>query len=76
MFVVVVTRESEDAVSDVLLAGQPSYYVAYDADGSVFEAYEAHYVPYSVIYGRKGRIQWVGNPSSLTDSDIERVTKK
>lgn len=76
MFVVVVTRESEDAVSDVLLAGQPSYYVAYDADGSVFEAYEAYYVPYSVIYGRKGRIQWVGNPSSLTDSDIERVTKK
>ena len=76
MTVVVVTRESGDAVSDVLLSGQPSYYVAYDADGSVFEVYEAHYVPYSVICGRRGRVQWVGNTLSLTDCDIERITKK
>ena len=57
-------------------AGRMTVVVVTRESGDVFEAYEAHYVPYSVICGRRGRVQWVGNTLSLTDCDIERITKK
>lgn len=60
--VIVVTREKNDAVISSLLGGNPSYRVGYDGDGSVFSAFSARYVPYSVIYDKRGRILWVGNP--------------
>lgn len=71
--VIVVTREDDSAVTSALLQGNPSYRVGYDGDGSVFSAFSARYVPYSVITDRRGRILWVGNPSSLTDADITGI---
>ena len=65
--VIVVTREKNDAVISSLLGGNPSYRVGYDGDGS------ARYVPYSVIYDKRGRILWVGNPSSLSAADVADI---
>ena len=56
-----------------LLGGNPSYRVGYDGDGSVFSAFSARYVPYSVIYDKRGRILWVGNPSSLSAADVADI---
>lgn len=52
---------------------QPSYRVGYDGNGSVFSAFSARYVPYSVIYDKRGRILWVGNPSSLSAADVADI---
>ena len=71
--VIVVTREKDDAVISSLLGGNPSYRVGYDGDGSVFSAFSARYVPYSVIYDKRGRILWVGNPSSLSAADVADI---
>ena len=71
--VIVVTREKNDAVISSLLGGNPSYRVGYDGDGSVFSAFSARYVPYSVIYDKRGRILWVGNPSSLSAADVADI---
>lgn len=43
------------------------------AMGSVFSAFSARYVPYSVIYDKRGRILWVGNPSSLSAADVADI---
>ncbi len=71
--VIVVTREKDDAVISSLLGGNPSYRVGYDGNGSVFSAFSARYVPYSVIYDKRGRILWVGNPSSLSAADVADI---
>ena len=71
--VIVVTGEKYDAVISSLLGGNPSYRVGYDGDGSVFSAFSARYVPYSVIYDKRGRILWVGNPSSLSAADVADI---
>ena len=67
--VVVITRERSDSVLNLLTAGKPSYYVALD-DGKIATAFNAQYVPYSVIANRRGRVVWLGNPITLTNEKI------
>lgn len=74
--VIVLTREDAPAVTGRLLEGNPSYYAGYDASGTAFTSFEARYVPYSVIYDKRGRVLWVGNPSTLSNADVERIIKK
>ena len=66
------TREKDDAVISSLLGGNPSYRVGYDGDGSVFSLL-GPLCPYSVIYDKRGRILWVGNPSSLSAADVADI---
>lgn len=73
--VVVVTRESDSSVKTMLTERNPAYYAALDPDGATFSAYRATYVPYSVIYDRRGRIVWLGNPTSLSNDDIMEMLK-
>lgn len=73
--VIVITRENDPAVTSALLAGDPSYFVGYDGDGSVSSAFTALYVPYSVISDKRGRILWLGNPSSLSNADVAVIIK-
>ena len=73
--VVVVTRENGEPATTSLLKGSPAYRVGYDSDGAVFSTFSARYVPYSVIYDKRGRILWVGNPSSLSVADIADIIR-
>lgn len=73
--VVVLTREDDPTVTARLLDGNPAYYAGYDGTGAAFNSFEARYVPYAVIYDKRGRVLWVGNPSSLSDSDIKTLIK-
>jgi hypothetical protein len=73
--VVVVTREQGDNIRTMLTERNPAYFAAFDPDGATFSAYRANYVPYSVIYDRKGRIVWLGNPTSLSNDDIMEMLK-
>lgn len=73
--VVVVTRENDTVVTGRILEGNPSYYVGYDGEGTAFTSFEARYVPYSVIYDKRGRVLWVGNPSSLSNTEVEEIIK-
>lgn len=68
--VVVITREQSNAVNNMLRANNPAYYAAVDDGGKTFSAYSVLYVPYSVITDRKGRIIWLGNPTSLSNDKI------
>lgn len=74
--VIVLTREDDPAVTGRLLEGNPSYYAGYDGAGTAFNSFGARYVPYSVIYDKRGRVLWVGNPSALSNADVERLIKK
>ncbi len=71
--VVVVTREQGDRIKTMLTERNPAYHAAFDPDGATFSAYKATYVPYSVIYDRRGRIVWLGNPTSLSNDDILKM---
>ncbi len=73
--VIVVTREQDADVKTMLTERKPAYYAAYDSGGATFSAYKATYVPYSVLYDRKGRIVWLGNPTSLSNDDIIKMLK-
>ncbi len=73
--VIVVTREENTDVKTMLTERNPAYYAGLDRDGSTFASYWATYVPYSVIYDRRGRIVWLGNPTSLSDDDIIKMLK-
>lgn len=73
--VVVVTRQDEPQARAMLLDGQPHYSVGYDADGTVSAAFAANYIPYAVIYDRRGRVLWAGNPSSLGVQEIAQYVK-
>lgn len=73
--VIIVTKESDPAVTGRLLEGNPSYYSAYDGGGAAFTSFGARYVPYAVIFDKRGRVLWVGNPSSLSDNDIATILK-
>lgn len=71
--VVVVTREDSPAVKGML--GYKAFFSAIDDNGKTFSAFSALYVPYAVIVDRKGRVAWLGNPSTLTDDDIADLIK-
>lgn len=74
MVVVVVTREHTPNVAAQLTSGGPAYYPLLDS-GTTFPAYKVQYVPFSVIYDRKGRILWLGNPSSMSKEEIMQFAK-
>lgn len=73
--VIIITRESDPAVTSVILNGNPSYYVGLDEGGKIFSAYSAQYVPYSVVSDKKQRILWVGNPTSMSNEDVLQLIK-
>lgn len=72
--VVVVTKEDSPEVGAMLTEGAPAYSVGYDT-GSTFPDFEARYVPYAVLYDRRGRILWVGNPTTMKNEDIIGMLK-
>lgn len=71
--VVVVTREHDPKVKSLITNGGPAYYAMLDDAGKTFTAYGTKFVPYAVIYDRKGRVIWLGNPTSLTNEDIIKM---
>lgn len=71
--VVVVTHEDSPQVRE-LLAGK-AFFAAIDDEGKTFSSYSALYVPYAVIVDRRGRVAWLGNPSTLTAADITELIK-
>lgn len=73
MSVVVITRENDARVRE-LLDGK-AFFAAVDDDGKTFSAYSAFYVPYAVIADRRGRVTWLGNPTSLTEADITQYIR-
>lgn len=71
--VIVVTRENTAPVTQ-MLSGK-SYFAVLDDEGKTFSAYSAIYVPYTVIADRRGRVVWLGNPTSITDKEIADLIK-
>lgn len=70
MKVVVVTSQPREIVEDLLNTAS-GYFVAIDTNRKIHLAYGVKYVPYSVIVDSKGRLVWLGNSKTLTDSLIE-----
>ncbi len=74
--VVVVTREDSGEVASMLTGGSPAYFVALDDGGKTFSAFAARYVPYCVILDKRGRVVWVGNPTSLDEETVLKGLNK
>lgn len=75
LVVVVVTREQSPDVISTLTDGNPAYYPMIDSANQTFSAYKVQFVPYSVLSDRKGRIVWLGNPTTLSNDEIIKLLK-
>lgn len=70
MIVIVLVRDDSDNAKSILTSGNPSYYPAIDDAGKTFSTFGIKYIPYAVLYDKRGRILWVGNPSSISNNEI------
>lgn len=73
--VVVISHDTAANIDEVMGSSSKPYYVAIDDNSKTFTAYGVQYVPYGVLVDRKGRIAWMGNPSSLKIETIENLIK-
>lgn len=65
--VIVLTRENNDAIAQLVKDFGGQYSIGYDVDGKVFEAFGVRFVPFSMVVDGKGNLLWQGNLSQFTD---------
>lgn len=68
--VVVMAKDESGNAVQMLTSGSPSYYPAIDDGGKTFTAFGVKYIPYAVLYDKRGRILWLGNPNSISNEEI------
>lgn len=73
MGVAILLRESAEEVGSQLTPA--GYHVGFDHEGKSFKNYEVNYLPFAVILDRKNNLLWFGNPSTLTDAQLEKILK-
>lgn len=73
--IVVLAKDDSGNTIPMLTAGNPSYYPAIDDSGKTFTAYGVKYIPYAVLYDKRGRILWLGNPSSVSNNELSGYIK-
>lgn len=73
--VIVLTKEHSDEAKEILTNGTPLYYPAFDDEGKTFEAFGVKYIPYAVIYNRRGKIKWIGGSTTLTNEEVIEIIK-
>ncbi len=72
--VVLVARQSAPVMREIL-PPDAAFYTGIDGDGSAFAAYGVQFVPFAVWIDARGRVQWFGNPETLTPAQIETLLK-
>lgn len=73
--VVVIAREAKDKVMSLGLDRNSKFYPAIDDNSKTFTNYGVQFVPFGAVVDGKGRLAWFGNPSSLSDSELQGYIK-
>ena len=71
--VVVVAREPQEQIAEMMLHEYQHFYVAIDEAGTIFKSFDVRYVPYSVLTNHRGVILWTGNSALLDQSTIDKI---
>lgn len=64
--VVVLTRENNDAIAQLVKDFGSKYCIGYDQDGKAFEALGVKFVPFSMMVDSKNNLLWQGNLSQFS----------
>lgn len=72
--IIVLTRENNDAIAELVREHGSEYYFGYDPQGDVFTSFGVKFVPFSMAVDPKGNLQWQGNLLQFTP-DIMKTMK-
>ena len=48
--------------------------VAFDENGRTFRYFGVKFIPFCVIHNKKSRVKWCGNPLSLSQTTLDKIT--
>lgn len=72
--VIVITQEEADKVAPILKPHLSDHFgVAFDQEKRIFSNFGVQFVPFSVITDAKNRVEWMGNPQTLTNKQIIQI---
>ena len=75
MDVVLLFKEKPEDILPHLNPSSDGPLIAFDNDGKSFKNFEVQYLPFAVLIDGKGVLMWSGNPSTLSDEQLEKMLK-
>lgn len=76
LYIISITKESQDVVDKFLKKHTTKMAVGLDYDGENFSRFAVNALPYGILINGKGDIVWRGNPSDLKVQQIDEFLKK
>lgn len=71
--VVVITRESNEAIDKLVADYGALYSIGYDAGGKTYESFGVKFVPFTMLVDAKGTLIWQGNLGNITDDNVSKI---
>ena len=74
MNAIIITKEEYDDAGVTLTEHLDDHIgVAFDDDNKTFRYFQVIHIPYCVIYDRKHRAVWCGNPAAMDENHLEKI---
>jgi len=73
LVVIGVTKEAKEEVVPFVAKFPMHYFVGLDLQGKFTDSLSVRALPYALIASPSGKVVWRGQPSALSDSEIERL---
>ena len=74
---IIITKESPEQISAELRKCVTEYVnVAFDVEGEIFRDFGVHYVPFGIIIDHRRKALWFGNPITLKEDFLDKITSQ